>query len=218
MEQQSSQPTPATPTPAQNKGINVVDRAKNILITPKHEWTIIHGENTSPATITLSYILPMLFIGAVACFIGFGLIGVAGFATVKAGLVAALIYLVRLTIMVYAVAAVIEVLATGFGAEKNFQKSFQLAAYSLTAAYVAGIFFLFPALWIIVLLGSLYSLYPLYTGIGIMKKTPEDKQVAYFAVIILISIVVGILLGLLEREIMSAFNRPRVFNPYDLYR
>jgi hypothetical protein len=132
--------------------------------------------------------------------------------------VAALIYLVRLTIMVYAVAAVIEVLATGFGAEKNFQKSFQLAAYSLTAAYVAGIFFLFPALWIIVLLGSLYSLYPLYTGIGIMKKTPEDKQVAYFAVIILISIVVGILLGLLEREIMSAFNRPRVFNPYDLYR
>lgn len=198
--------------------MNVIDRAKNILITPKNEWGVIDKEETSVSTILTSYVLPMLSVGAVATFIGQGLIGKSlgpwggSTASVKAGLIGALLYVILTVITVYIVAAAIDALAQTFQSEKNWKKSFQLAAYSLTAAYVGAIFFLFPALNILAILCTVYSIYPLYTGIPVMKKTALDKQVAYLAVVILITIVASILVGLVQAEIIKSFNRPAGLN------
>ena len=41
-----------------------------------------------------------------------------------------------------------------------------------------------------------------------MKKTAVDKQVAYLAVIILITVVAVILVGVIQNEIIRSFNRP----------
>jgi len=194
--------------------MNIVDRAKNILLTPKPEWVIINNERSSVATVLTSYVLPLLAIGVVATFIGQGLIGrnVYGYSTasVKTGLISAVIFVIASVIHVFVLAGIIEVLAPSFNSEKNWEKSFELAGYSLTAAFVGAIFMLFPALSILVILCSIYSLYALYTGIPIMKKTPEDKQVGYLAVIVLLTIVAMILIGLLQAEIMKAFYRPSV--------
>ena len=198
--------------------MNVVDRAKNILITPKTEWAVIEKEQISNSTILMSYVLPMLLIGAVATFIGQGLIGTnTGFggstANVTAGFVGMLVFALHIIILVFGIAAAIDVLGPSFGSEKNWIRSFQLSAYSLSAAYVGSLFLIFPALWILVLLCSLYSLYPLYTGLPILKKTPADKQIAYFAVILIVTVLLFILLGILEKEIIKAFQpKPRGFN------
>lgn len=209
---------PATPASAAKPagGNKVIDRAKNILITPKNEWPVVDKETTKPSTILTSYVLPMLSIGAIATFIGQGLIGRSmGYfggttASAKAGLVGALLFVVLTVITVYIVAAAIDVLAQSFGSEKNFNKSFQLAAYSLTAAYVGAIFLIFPALGIVYILCTLYSIYPLYTGIPVMKKTPVDKHVAYLAVVILITVVAVILVGVIQGEVIKSFSRPRL--------
>ena len=210
MEQQ--QTTPPPPLPPQRKGINVVDRAKNILITPKPEWSVIEKEQYSNSIILTSYVLPMLLIGAVATFIGQGLIGVnTGFgstANITGGLVGMLMFIAFSVVLVLGVAAAIDVLGPSFGSEKNWARSFQLAVYSLTAAYVGSLFFIFPALWILVLICALYSLYPLYTGLPILKKTPVDKQIAYFAIILIVTVLLFILISILEREIIKAF-QPR---------
>jgi len=219
MDQQQTTPPPPPPAqntlhPSQSKGINVIDRAKNILITPKNEWLTVDKEQMSVSTILTSYILPMLSIGMVATFIGQGLIGRnlgpfgGSTASVKAGLIGALLFAIFTIVTVFIVAAAIDGLAQSFGSEKNWLKSFQLAAYSLTASYVGAIFLLFPALNIIAILCTVYSIYPLYTGIPIMKKTVLDKQVAYLAVIILITVVAVILVGLVQAEIIKAFYRP----------
>jgi hypothetical protein len=194
--------------------MNVVDRAKNILLVPKPEWVLINNEKSTVATVLTSYVLPMLAIGFVATFIGQGLIGkdlgpyLGRSASVKAGLIGALVYVVLSVINVFVLAGIIEVLAPSFTSEKNWEKSFQLAAYSLTAAYVGAIFLLFPALNILVIICSVYSIYALYVGIPIIKKTPEDKQVGYLAVIILLTIVAMILISLIQAEIMKSFYRP----------
>ena len=79
-------PVQKTPVTSQHKGINVTDRAKNILITPKTEWAVIEKEQYSNQVILSSYILPMLLIGAVATFIGQGLIGTnTGFGSTAKG-------------------------------------------------------------------------------------------------------------------------------------
>ncbi|HMR91524.1 MAG TPA: Yip1 family protein [Chitinophagaceae bacterium] len=203
---------------ATSHGINVIDRAKNILITPRQEWLKVEQETTSVSTILTSYVLPLLSIGAVATFIGQGLIGKSvgalggSTASIKAGLIGTVLYVVMSIITVFIVAAIIDVLSQTFQSEKNWRKSFQLSAYSLTAAYVGAIFLLFPALSILVILCMLYAIYPLYTGIPIMKKTTEDKQVAYLAVIILITVVAMIIVGLIQTEILKSVMRPRGFN------
>ncbi len=194
--------------------MNVIDRAKNILITPKNEWLVIDKETTPVNSIVTSYILPMLSIGAIATFIGQGLIGRSlgpfggSTANVTSGLIGAVLYVVLTLVTVFIVAAAIDALAPSFQSEKNWKKSFPLAAYSLTAAYVGSIFLLFPALNIISILCTIYSIYPLYTGIPVMKKTAVDKQVAYLAVVILITVVAVILVGVIQAEIIKSFNRP----------
>lgn len=189
------------------------------MITPKTEWGVIRKETYSNSLILTAYILPMLLIGAVATFIGQGLIGVnTGFgstANITGGLVGMLLYIASSIVLVFGIAAAIDVLGPSFGCEKNWNISFQVAAYSLTAAYVGALFFIFPALWILVLLCALYSLYALYTGLAVLKKTPEDKLIAYFAVTLIVTVLLFILLGILEREIIKAFQP----NPYrNLFR
>lgn len=194
--------------------MNIVDRAKNILVTPKPEWEAINKEQTNSTTVFTSYVLPMLLIGAFASFLGFGLIGVNGFKLgAGGGALRGLFFIIFTSVLVFAMGAAIDVLAPSFGSEKNWNRSFQLAAYSLTAAYLGAFFWLFPAVWILVLLCSLYSLYALYTGIPVLKKTSADKQVAYFAIILLITVVLAILLNLLMTEIVKAF-QPNPYNPF----
>jgi hypothetical protein len=51
----------------------------------------------------------------------------------------------------------------------------RVSAYSPTAAWVAGVFNIIPALSFLGILG-LYSLYLLYTGIAAVMKPPADKH------------------------------------------
>lgn len=202
-------------SPKVQKGVNIVDRAKNILITPKPEWEVIDKEQTNNQTIFTTYVLPLLLVGAFASFIGWGFVGSHGVKLgAGGGAVRGLIFVVFTAVLVFGMAAAIDVLGPSFGSEKNWNKSFRLAAYSLTAAYLGAVFWLFPAIWILVLLCSLYSLYALYTGIPVLKKTTADKQIAYFAIVLLITVVLAILLSLLMTEIAKAFQP----DPYAQYR
>lgn len=186
--------------------MNLVDRVKNILITPVKEWGVINGEPQKAGTVTTSYLLPLLLLGAAAVFIGFGLIGVSywGFKVsgVGLGLKMAIAYIIRTLLSVFVIAFIIDALAPSFGSEKNFDKSFQLAAYSFTPALVAAVLYIIPALSILVILASLYAFYLLYIGIPILKKTPEDKRVVYFVVAILVAIVIGFILTWLQNRIL----------------
>ena len=53
----------------------LIDRIKNICITPKTEWPVIAGETTSTSSLMTGYVMPLAAIGAVAGFIGSSLIG-----------------------------------------------------------------------------------------------------------------------------------------------
>ena len=182
--------------------MNIIDRVKNILINPQKEWQVINTEAGNPGNITTTYLLPLILVGAVAAFIGFGLIGVGvGFfkiAGVGWGIKMALGYAIRSILSVFILAIIIDALAPNFGSEKNFNKSFQVAAYSYTAALVGGIFLIIPALAILALLAGLYGLYLLYIGLPVLKKTPADKAVGYFVVVLVVTIVVGVILNYLQ--------------------
>jgi len=65
----------------------------------------------------------------------------------------------------------------------------------MTAAWIAGIFYLLPALSMLALIGALYSLYLFYVGLPILMKAPEDKTPGYAIAVIVACIVVFYIIG-----------------------
>ncbi len=191
--------------------MNIIDRAKNIILQPVKEWDVIATETPDTAKIITGYVLPLAGAAAVAAFIGYGFIGInTGFGLrikgVDWGLYQALTVLISALLSVFISALVIDALAPSFGSEKNFGKSLQLTAYSYTPAWIGGLLSILPALGIIGALAGLYGLYLLYVGLPKLKKTPEDKHVGYFVVSLLVIIVVYVVVGLiLGKILMSVF-------------
>ena len=169
--------------------MNIVDRVKNILIDPKKEWQVINTETTPTPTLITTYLLPLALLAAVASFIGYGFIYGGG--SVKYGLIYALIALVQIVLAVYINAFVTDALAPSFASEKNMIKSAQLVVYAATPGYIGSLLNIIPAIgWLGSLAGGIYSIYLLYIGRPVLKKTPEDKVPIYLIVIILVLIVI----------------------------
>src|SRR6185312_10577357 len=105
--------------------MGLVERAKNIILTPKTEWAVVAGETTPDSQLITGYVLPLAAIGAVAGFIGMSLIGatVPFLGTMRvgivSGLVGAILHLVMAVVMVYVMGFIIDALAPNFGAQKG---------------------------------------------------------------------------------------------------
>lgn len=195
--------------------MSIITRAKNILLSPASEWTIIRTETETPQSLLGKYVIPMALIPAIALFIGYGLIGVSAVffkvSGIKWGLVMGLNSFIASIVGYFICTYVVDALAPSFGSEKNLGRSAQLVAYSYTAAWVAGIFNIIPTLSILGILG-LYSIYLFYLGIPVLKKTPEDKRIGYMIVCALVIIVIGYVVNLLISRVMYGL----VGNPFNL--
>lgn len=191
--------------------MNLIERAKNILLTPKTEWDKIDGETPDTTKILTTYVIPLVAIGAVASFIGFGLIGKSygifgRYASTELGIRYAVIALVSGVAGTFLTAFVIDALAPTFKSEKNFGKSFQVAAYSFTAGWIGAIFNILPSLAIIGSLVGLYGLYLMYLGLPKLKKTPQEQTVGYFVASLVTMIVAYFVIGLILAAILIPKN------------
>jgi Yip1 domain len=175
--------------------MNLVDRARNLIVQPRTEWPVIAAEAHTIQGLYTQYVMILAAIPAVASFIGLSIIGYPAF---RVGIGSGIAYMVLHYLlslgMVYVLAWIINALAPSFGGEKNLLQAFKVAAFSPTAAWLAGIFNILGALSILSLLG-LYSLYLLFTGLTPVMKTPEDKAIPYAVVVIIAAIVVNVVIA-----------------------
>ena len=179
----------------------LMERAKNILLQPKQEWPVIDAEQTSIGALYTGYIIPLAAIGPIAQLIGFSVFGMhIPFTSVtyrvplSYGIKGAVIGYVLALLSPFVLALIIDALTPTFGGQKNQIQALKAAAYSSTAAWVAGIFALIPALSILGILG-LYSLFLLYLGLPVVMKAPQDKAVGYTVVVIIGAIVLYLVIG-----------------------
>jgi len=76
-------------------------------------------------------------------------------------------------------------LAENFSSVKDFNKSFALAAHAWTPLCVAGVLLIYPVpflFWLWVIVGVLYGLFLLYSGIRPLLKTPFEQLTPYVAI------------------------------------
>ena len=176
----------------------VIERVKKIIVQPRQEWREIEREAYSVQEIYTRYALILAAIPAVASFIGWSIVGVGVFgATVRAPIGMGVAHLMLEYLLslgaVYLLALVVDALAPSFDGQKDFMQALKLAVFSSTAIWLAGIFYIVPALSIFGLLG-LYSLYLLYLGLPLLMKVPEDKALPYTAVVTVASIVIVVVI------------------------
>lgn len=178
--------------------MNLIQRAQNIILSPKTEWPVIAEESSNTTELFTNYIAPLAAIPAVATFIGMSVVGfsVPLLGSMKmpivTGITTMIMQFVAGLIGTYLISLIINALAPQFGAEKSPMQALKLTAYSFTPAWVAGILGILPSLSILVMLASIYSIYVLYLGIPVLMKAPQEKAVGYTAVSIVCSAVVMI--------------------------
>lgn len=183
--------------------MDLVERAKRILLQPGQEWQVINAEAATTADLYRSYIVPLAAIGPVASIIGMSVVGlsVPSFGTYRVSFGAAIsraLVSYALTLAgVYVLAMIINALAPTFAGEKSEIQALKVATYASTAAWLAGVFGLIPALSILGILG-LYSIYLLYLGLPILMKAPQEKALGYTAVVLIAAIVVFAVIGIVS--------------------
>jgi hypothetical protein len=186
--------------------MNLVERAKNIITTPKTEWAVVASEEPNIQQILMGYVLPLALIPAIASVIGWGILGTALIKSFTWGIAMGLVQFISAFITVYLAALVINMLAPSFGSEKNMGRSIQLVAYSYTPFWVGGILNILPFLSWLGMLFGLYGLYLMYVGLPFTMKTPQDKNIVYLIVSIIVLIIVyWIIAAILTSILLTIF-------------
>lgn len=180
--------------------MNLVQRIKDILLSPKQTWPVIESEATDTSGLYRNYIMILAAIPAVAGFIGMSIVGFNAFGVsarmpIVTGIVQMVVGYVLSLVMMFVVALIVDALAPTFGGQKNRLNALKLVAYGSTAGMVGGIFGLLPALSMLVLPASLYSICLLYLGLPVLMKCPQEKALPYTAVLIVCVVVAGVVLG-----------------------
>ncbi len=187
--------------------MNLVERAKAIVLSPNSEWPVIDREPDSVRDIFVNYVAILAAIPAVCrfigtAFIGFSVMGVTYRVPIGSALASAIIGYVLTFVGVYVLAFITDALAPRFKGTQNMTSAVKLAAYAATPAWLVGIFSLIPALSFLGILG-LYSLYLFYAGVPVMMKSPSEKSLAYTITVIVIAIVIAIIIVFLQAALIG---------------
>ena len=180
----------------------IVDRVKNILLTPKTEWPVIDAEpgDTKEVFTYVAILAALTLIGTVLA----GLIG--GAAALRFTIIVAVLGYIMAFVGVYVMAFIIDALATTFNGEKHMPSALKLIAYTNTPVWVAGLLSFIPIIGgLIVLVAAIYAIYLLYLGLPVLMRSPQEKVIGYMIVAIICAIVVWTVLFFIIGLIASPF-------------
>lgn len=186
-----------------------IDRVKRILLSPRTEWPAIDAEPGDVQRLYRDWVVWLVAIPAIATFVGLSIIGIGGFGVsfrvpILTGLVNAVVSFALGLAMVWVIAKVVDALAPRFGGRSDFGSAFKLVAYGTTAAMVSGIAYLLPVLSPLALLGALYSLYLIYTGLPVLMKCPPGRALPYTLVVMACGFVIGLVVAFVSAAILPS--------------
>lgn len=171
--------------------MTVVDRVKNILLTPKPEWQVIHGEKLSVQEIYLQYLVLVAALPA-----GGQLLSMWRFESFQAALRMAIASYLATLVGAYVSTLVLEYLAEYFASNRNRQNAFTLVAYGSTPSLIAGALVFLPNIGALAAVaGVIYTIYLFYLGLPILMNTPDDKVLPYMVFSFIVVLITYYLIG-----------------------
>ena len=181
--------------------MDIVQRVKAVLLRPKETFELIKTESATTQDLILNYLAILAIIPAVASIIGMSVVGISvpfmrmvRFPLLNS-LSRAIVQYVLTLVGVYVLGLIINVLAPTFSGVKNNIQALKIAVYCATPTLVAGVFYIVPALGVLVLIAGLYGIYLLYLATPIMMECPREKALVYIVAVIVANIVISVIIG-----------------------
>jgi hypothetical protein len=178
---------------------DTVGRIRRLVFSPATEWDAIDREPADPGDLYLRYVLPLVVVAALAGAIG----QVWDHSPLILVVRRFLLSVVLAAAAVFILALIINGLATLFEAQKSAPQALKVAAYAPTAAWIASLFYIAPAIDVLTILG-LYSAYLLYVGLPKLMKCPKPFAMMYALTAIACTFVVMLIIGYLVVPIVLA--------------
>jgi hypothetical protein len=183
----------------------ILNHLWGIYTHPKEEWKTIDKQNESYFS-ALSHtmciaLIPSIMAYYASAYIGWD-IGAGETAdtirlTQNSALAMSVAMYFGLIIGVIALAILIHELAKAFDTKPTYTQSLEIAAYTATPLFMAGLGAFYPQLWFLmtsVLVGISYSVYLLYTGVPIMLHVPEEKGFIFSSSVVTCGLILLVIL------------------------
>ncbi|MBN2105162.1 YIP1 family protein [bacterium] len=190
---------------------SIWNRAIQVVQKPKMIWSDIGQEHPKPIQLFTSYFLILTVIPAVAYLIGLSVVGIripfSGVYRMSFGnaLILVIIQYILTVAGGWMLAKLIFLYTLWFQSGQDATRSFQLSLYSHTPMLLAGIFYIFPQLSILIGFAAIYGLYILWQGIKLLLKIPEKKLLLYSILILFSAVVIYTVINLITNWILNGF-------------
>jgi Yip1 domain len=188
--------------------VDIVERAKAMVIAPAAEWRTIEPESGDAAYLFANYAAALAAIAPLCILLRHMLFAVRGprfglHAAHRFGffssLFGAVVHWAAALAVVYAIAVVIDGLAPTFSAQKNQENALKLAVYSMTPVWLGGVFALIPGLGFLRIVALLYGVYVFWLGLPVLMKPPADRSGPYAVA----TVVCGIILAMIVAAVVG---------------
>jgi Yip1 domain len=182
--------------------MSLIDRAKNILLSPTSEWEAIAKEQATVSGLFTGYAIPLMILPIVGQVVAVGLLGIGAgglaplglpsIGVMAAGAMGAVGFVLGLVVL-YAMIFIVNAVSPSFSGKSDMTQAAKLMVYASTPAWVAGL--MAPFLGMIGGLLSFaaigYVVYLIYQGIRPVMEAPQEKVAGFTVVIVLIYIVLS---------------------------
>jgi hypothetical protein len=186
----------------------IIERIKNILLTPKTEWAAIEPEPTTVAQLYSGYVMPLAGLSALMTFVRMSVIGIAlpfgGYfrTPLLSGLTLALVSFGFGLLGLFLVGLIVNALAPTFSGERNQRQAIKTAAYAFTPAWLGSVLALIGGLGpLLQLIAALYGIYLLNLGLPLLMKSPREKATGYTIAVVVCTFLLGIAFGVLSAAV-----------------
>jgi Yip1 domain len=187
--------------------MSIVNRAKNILLSPASEWEVIAKEPATVGGLFTGYACILAVLPAIASIVFLGILGFGMGAMGAAGSIMAglgMSYWIASSLVAYVVglgllaliAFIVKAIAPSFNGSANMVQAAKLMVYSATPTWVAGLLAWVPGLGFIFSLAAMgYAVYLIYLGVRPVLDVPQEKVAGITVVTVLIYIVTSLVVG-----------------------
>lgn len=173
----------------------MVDRVKNICLTPNTEWPVIAAEPATSGGLITGYAAPLIGVGVIAGLIGSLVFGF--FAAFFAVTFTAVLTFVFQVIGLFIMAFIINFWAPKFAGQANGAQAMKIAVYTMTPIWLLSVLRVIPLFgflvnFLLLPLACLYGIYLMYLGLAPVMKTTADKAVGYTVAIVATCFALGV--------------------------
>ena len=176
----------------------VLNHVWGLIFHPVDEWKSIKEERCTIGKCYCSHVLFLSAIPAIAGYIGTTQVGWSFGAgevhklTAQSALQISIITYLTMLVAVFSIGKAIHWMGQTYGSKQTLPQAIALAAYAATPLWLVGFFFLYPMLWVNMVVGLpalAYTVYLLYTGVPVMMGVSKERGFLFASAVLAVGLV-----------------------------